>query len=94
MVISSRLEGGANTVSEAVACGVPVLASRVDGNVGLLGENYPGYFPYGDTVALANLLLHAERDKKFYRSLKPRLDVSPRTEMNSWEKLFLEIQLE
>src|SRR6266566_9484187 len=36
-VISSRSEGGANVLSEAVVASVPVLASRVNGNVGILG---------------------------------------------------------
>ena len=43
-VNSSVLEGGANAVLEAMAMGVPVLASRIEGNLGLLGDDYPGYF--------------------------------------------------
>jgi len=42
---------------EAVRCGTPVLASRVPGNVGMLGADYAGYFPPGDAQALADLLL-------------------------------------
>jgi glycosyltransferase involved in cell wall biosynthesis len=42
---------------EAVCSGTPVLASRIDGNVGLLGENYAGYFEPGDAPALARALL-------------------------------------
>jgi putative glycosyltransferase (TIGR04348 family) len=38
LVHMSRMEGGANVVIEAVRSGVPVLASHIDGNVGLLGE--------------------------------------------------------
>lgn len=56
LVVSSRMEGGANVVSEAIAAGVPVLASRISGNVGLLGSKYPAYFDVGDTLALARLL--------------------------------------
>lgn len=90
MVISSKLEGGANVVSEAIACEVPVIASRIDGNVGLLGKNYPGYYPCGDTRALAGLLLRAEKDEKFYSNLKShiaRIDVSPASEMKAWKEL-------
>jgi glycosyltransferase involved in cell wall biosynthesis len=43
-VNSSILEGGANAVLEAMTMGVPVLASRIEGNLGLLGDDYPGYF--------------------------------------------------
>jgi putative glycosyltransferase (TIGR04348 family) len=56
LVHPSRMEGGANVVIEAVRSGTPVLASRIDGNVGLLGANYEGYFPLGDASALATLL--------------------------------------
>jgi glycosyltransferase involved in cell wall biosynthesis len=65
MVISSLSEGGANVISEAAVAGVPVLASRMDGNVGLLGTDYPGYFPVGDTEALARLLQRLEREPRF-----------------------------
>ena len=70
MVISSRMEGGANVVCEALRIGVPVLASRISGNVGLLGARYPGYFPVGDERALARLITRAASDAPFYRQLK------------------------
>ena len=66
LVISSRMEGGANVVTEALAAGVPVIASRVSGNIGMLGKDYAGYFPAGDERALARLLWRAEADAKFY----------------------------
>ena len=56
LVHPSRMEGGANVVIEAITSGTPVLASAVDGNIGLLGEDYPGYFPWGDAPTLAGLL--------------------------------------
>ena len=56
LVHMSRIEGGANVVIEAVRSQVPVLASRIDGNVGLLGSDYGGYFPLGDATALAALI--------------------------------------
>lgn len=56
LVHPSRMEGGANVVVEAVRSGTAVLASRIDGNVGLLGAHYGGYFPVGDASALASLL--------------------------------------
>jgi glycosyltransferase involved in cell wall biosynthesis len=70
MVISSRMEGGANVVCEALRIGVPVLASRVSGNVGLLGTRYAGYFPLEDENALARLITRAATDRNFYRKLK------------------------
>jgi putative glycosyltransferase (TIGR04348 family) len=56
LVHASALEGGAHVILEAVRCGTPVLASRVPGNVGMLGAGYAGYFPHGDAAALAGLL--------------------------------------
>lgn len=70
MVISSRMEGGANVVSEALMADVPVIASYVSGNIGMLGEDYPGYFPYGDERALAELLSLVETDSAFLRLLQ------------------------
>jgi putative glycosyltransferase (TIGR04348 family) len=56
LVHPSRMEGGAHVVIEAVRSGTAVLASHIDGNVGLLGEDYAGYFPVGDAASLASLL--------------------------------------
>lgn len=56
LVHTSTLEGGAHVILEAVRSGTPVLASRVPGNVGMLGADYEGYFPAGDAAALAGLL--------------------------------------
>ena len=57
LVHASRMEGGAHVVMEALCSGTPVLASRIDGNVGMLGADYPGYFEHGDARGLADLLL-------------------------------------
>jgi putative glycosyltransferase (TIGR04348 family) len=69
MVISSVMEGGANVICEALAADVPVLASHISGNIGMLGEDYPGYFPVGDEKRLAALLSMAESDPDFYAAL-------------------------
>ncbi len=73
MVISSLMEGGANVVCEALRIGVPVLASRIPGNIGLLGKDYPGYFTPGDEHTLARLMLRAANDPGFLDSLKQRV---------------------
>ncbi|MEQ1657988.1 MAG: selenoneine biosynthesis selenosugar synthase SenB, partial [Hylemonella sp.] len=62
LVHCSRMEGGAHVLMEAVCSGTPVLASRIPGNVGMLGADYPGYFPWGDAAALAALLLGCRED--------------------------------
>ncbi len=56
LVNTSAMEGGAHVILEAVRAGTPVLASRVGGNVGMLGSDYAGYFPHDDAARLAALL--------------------------------------
>jgi len=92
LVLSSKMEGGANVISEALAVPVPVLASNISGSIGLLGEDYPGYFPLGDTLALAQLLAKAEQDIEFYHKLtnwcRQRAPiVHPDRERESWREL-------
>ena len=73
LVVSSVMEGGANVISEAARIGTPVLASRVSGNVGMLGRGYPGYFPLFDEHALARLIEKAMQKKEFQGKLKQTL---------------------
>lgn len=92
LVQSSRLEGGANTVCEAIACGTPVLASRIPGNTGLLGRKYPGLYRLGDTAALARLIERVAMDGAFYRSLKRACIalqplVEPQRELRAWKEI-------
>jgi putative glycosyltransferase (TIGR04348 family) len=73
LVVSSVMEGGANVICEAARIGVPVLASRVPGNVGMLGRDYPGYFPLFDDRALARLIERSRTDAPFYKRLRGML---------------------
>jgi putative glycosyltransferase (TIGR04348 family) len=96
LVVTSRLEGGANVVSEAIACGVPVLSTRVDGSVGVLGPDHPGYFPVGDATALASLLSRAEDDPGFLPDLQRRVErlrplVDPAREREAWRALLADL---
>ena len=70
LVHPSRMEGGAHVVIEAMRSGTPVLASRIDGNVGLLGEDYPGVFDVGDDAALAMLLQRTRDDPDMLDDLR------------------------
>ena len=72
LVLSSRMEGGANVLSESVVVGTPILASRIPGSVGLLGEDYPGFFPPDDARALVSLLRRAEEEPAFLQGLAAR----------------------
>jgi glycosyltransferase involved in cell wall biosynthesis len=96
LVLTSEMEGGANAVSEAIVHSVPVLSSRISGSIGILGADYPGYFPVGDTPALADLLLRAEADPTFLRTLKAQCDrlkplFRPGRERTAWERLLQEV---
>jgi putative glycosyltransferase (TIGR04348 family) len=96
MVLSSLSEGGANVISEAVAAGLAVLATRIDGSVGLLGRDYPGYFPVGDSEALARLLDRIETDPAFLKRLNRAIArrahlFRPAREKAQWRALLEEI---
>ncbi len=74
LVHPSRLEGGAHVVIEALCSGTPVLASRVDGNVGLLGEDYLGLFDWNDAAGLAGLLRQCRDDPAMLAALQSQAD--------------------
>ena len=95
LVLSSKMEGGANVISEAIVHSVPVLSSQISGSIGLLGEDYSGYFEVGDSARLTQLLTRVETDATFYRKLKaachrlrPLFD--PVAERRTWKKLLSE----
>ncbi|WP_338759119.1 selenoneine biosynthesis selenosugar synthase SenB [Massilia sp. METH4] len=70
LAICSTMEGGANVIVEAVTSGVPVLASDISGNRGMLGEGYAGYYPVGDAAALARLIDRSVTDEAFIATLR------------------------
>lgn len=96
MVLSSNQEGGANVISEAIVAGVPVIASNIPGNSGLLGKDYPGLYPLGDERALADKLIQAENDQDYLarheaacKALLPRF--LPEQESHAWNKLVRDV---
>jgi putative glycosyltransferase (TIGR04348 family) len=96
MAITSLSEGCANVISEAVVAGVPILASRMDGNIGLLGRDYAGYFPVGDTKALARLMRRLEEDPPFVAGLAKTLRARaplfrPAREVSAWRALLADL---
>ena len=83
-------------MSEAIVASVPILASRIAGNVGILGKDYPGLFSPGNSQQLANLLRRAECDAEFLAQLKSRVKkltplFDPAHEEKAWSDLIIEL---
>ncbi len=66
---TSLMEGGANSVAEAMQIGVPVIATRIPGNIGMLGDGYAGYFEPKDSLGLAEVLERCARDNVYLARL-------------------------
>ena len=96
LAITSRMEGGANVVCEALAADLPVIASAVSGNIGMLGQDYAGYYPYGDENSLSKLLYRAESEPEFYGLLKTQCAarkalIQPQQESTGLQRLLEEV---
>lgn len=98
MIISSLMEGGANVICEALAASVPVIASDIPGNIGMLGQDYPGYYPVGDEHHLVQVLSRAESAENFYNELvclcrERRTLMTPESEGTNVRKLVNEFEM-
>ena len=74
LVNCSLMEGGAHVILEAVQSGTPVLASRISGNLGMLGVAYDGYFDVGDPAGLVALVKRCATDPLFLASLQTQCE--------------------
>ena len=85
-------------ISEAIVAGAPVVASRIAGNVGLLGADYAGYFRVGDTRGLALLMARAESDSEFLTELKSQCEglahlFNSESELMAWRDALFEVKI-
>lgn len=92
MTNTSEMEGGSNAVAESMLVGTPVVASRVEGNVGMLGEDYRGYFEPGDVQGLASRLQSLRGFGPGWEDLREqvlerRIFFHRKREMTAWEEL-------
>jgi putative glycosyltransferase (TIGR04348 family) len=96
LVLPSRMEGGANVISEAIVAGVPVIASDIEGSTGLLGDDYAGYYAVENEQALSALLLKAESDTAYYNKLEQACIArqplfKPENETRGWRELLKKV---
>lgn len=96
LILSSRIEGGPGVFSEALALGVPILASRIGASLSILSARHPGLFTLGNTRELARLMRRAELEPRFLehlaaasRKLAPRFE--PALELAAWRGLLVEL---
>jgi putative glycosyltransferase (TIGR04348 family) len=92
LVLSSLMEGGASVIAEAVVCEVPVLCSKVAGNIGMLGPDYPGYFKPRDSAELRERLRSLEDEPESWEQLRQQVlahqpRFSPEAEREAWGRL-------
>ncbi len=97
MVLSSKMEGGANVVSEAIVAHLPVVSTEISGSIGMLGDDHAGYFEAGDTEGLAALLTRCETEPAFLQRLEDRSRelaplYNPAREQQAWADLLGELQ--
>jgi len=99
LIHTSVMEGGAHVIIEAVQSNVPVLASFISGNIGMLGQDYAGYFPLSDAAALAKLMLRFASDQTFAAHLLTQCAArsalfEPERERQLVRRLFKDARLE
>jgi putative glycosyltransferase (TIGR04348 family) len=95
-VLTSRSEGGANVLGEAVMCGTPIIASDIAAARAALGADYPALFPVGDESALAALIARAQADPRWLadlsrivRARRPLFE--EKAERQAWRGLLAEL---
>ena len=68
-VLPSHWEGQSLALLQAVACGIPVIASSIEGNLAVLGAGHPGLFAPTDSPAYRALAQRAVESPEFRNEL-------------------------
>ncbi len=98
LINTSLVEGASGAITDALASGVPIIASDAEANVDLLGPDWPLLFPCGDAQALADRCRSLESDRDLGPELQRRLrtlgpKISSEAELDGWRRLFRELGL-
>lgn len=85
LILSSRSEGRPNVVVEALAAGLPVISTRLEGVQGMVEEGDTGWLvPVDDAGALAAALDQAVADRAELYRRGERARVLARTRIGTW----------
>jgi len=81
---------------ETIVCRTPVLCTRIEGAIGMLGADYPGTFEVGDAPGLTALRLRSETDPAFLATLSAHCDklrptYAPENERRIWAGLLVQL---
>jgi sugar transferase (PEP-CTERM/EpsH1 system associated) len=93
-VLPSLAEGISNTILEAMATGIPVIASAVGGNVELVEDRRTGLLVAPDDVealATAMVALHSDADRARAMGRAGRQDVDQRFSMEAMVSAYMQV---
>jgi glycosyltransferase involved in cell wall biosynthesis len=77
-VLPSHWEGQPLALLQALDCRIPILASRIEGNTVLLGDNHPGLFDPSDAAGYACLIRRAVSNPGFREAILSFQESLPR----------------
>jgi len=94
LVSTSRSEGLPINVQEALACGIPVIASKIRGHIDLINDNENGMlFDLGDKLTVVNTIKSIFKSEKLQVNMsinarKSALKYSHNNVLPSYERVF------
>ncbi len=91
-VLCSDREGLSNAVMEYMACGLPVIVTKVGGNTELVDEENGICVPPGDVDALATAMIKLIRDSSL-RSRMGKASLEKLKRCFSWQRSLMELEL-
>lgn len=97
-LLSSLSEGISNAALEAMACGLPVIATNTGGIKEIIDNGENGFlFDPEDTIDLTNIIIELSNDNNLYKNIvkkgkeKIEKNFTLSIEINNWYRLYKEI---